>query len=107
VAVKTVGFVNSEMQPLHELSMTRGAPKVHPSSQLAQMPSMGKAYILKYHIPFQIVSFVTSILQTITIINFIMEFLDASPHHEISQPELEIHPLPFEMIQETWIAVTT
>ena len=35
-----------------------------------------------------------------------MEFLDAFSNHDISQCELEIHPLPFKMIQDTWIAVT-
>jgi len=107
VANKTVGFVNGEMQSLNELGMARGAPKVYPSSQLTQMPSMGKAYILKYHIPFQVVFFVTSILQTITIINFIMEFLDASPNNDISQCKLEIFPFPFQMIPNAWFAVTT
>jgi hypothetical protein len=71
------------------------------------MPSVGEAYILKYHIPFQVISFVTSILQTITIINFIMEFFDASPDNDISQCEMEIFSFPFQMIQNTWFAVTT
>ena len=87
--------------------MTACASKCHPPSQLTQMPSMGKANILKYHIPFQVISFMTSILQTITIINLIMEFFDASPDNDISQCELEIFPFPFQMIQKTWAAVTT
>jgi len=52
MADKTVGLMNGKMQPLNELGMARGAPKPHPPSQLTQMPSMGKAYIFKYHISF-------------------------------------------------------
>jgi hypothetical protein len=62
VTNKTVGFVNGEMQPLNELSMARGATKPHSSPQLTQMPFMRKADILKYHIPFQVICFVTPIL---------------------------------------------
>src|SRR4030042_2572492 len=59
---KTIGFVNSEVSSLDKLSMARGATKPYSSSQLTQMSSMREADILKYHIPFQIICFVTSIL---------------------------------------------
>jgi hypothetical protein len=47
---KTVSLVNGEVGSLNELGMTGRASRFHPPSQLAQMPSMRKAYILKYHI---------------------------------------------------------
>jgi len=59
---KTIGFVNSEVSTLDELSMTRGTTKSYSSSQLTQMSSMRKVDILKYHIPLQIIRFVTPIL---------------------------------------------
>jgi hypothetical protein len=59
---KTIGFVNSEVSSLDKLSMARGATKPYSSSQLTQMPSMRKADILKYHIPFQVICFVTPLL---------------------------------------------
>ena len=98
--------MNGEVCPLDELSMAGGASKFHPPSQLTQMPSMGKANILKYHIPFQVISFVTSILQTMTIINFVMEFPNPLSNHKIRNSQLEIAPFPFQMIQNTWTAVT-
>jgi hypothetical protein len=62
MAGKTSGLVNSEVSSLDKLSMARGATKPYSSSQLTQMLSMRKADILKYHIPFQVVCFVTPIL---------------------------------------------
>jgi hypothetical protein len=62
VTNKTVSFVNGKVSSLDKLSMAGCASKVHPPSQLAQVSPMGEAYILKYHIPFQIIFFVTSIL---------------------------------------------
>jgi len=59
---KTIGFMNSEVSSLDKLSMAGGATKPYSSSQLTQMSSMRKADILKYHIPFQIICFVTPIL---------------------------------------------
>jgi hypothetical protein len=50
---------------------------------------------------------VTTLLQAVTIINFVMEFLEAFPNNDVGQGELEIRPLPFEMIRDTWFAVTT
>jgi hypothetical protein len=95
---KTIGFVNSEVSSLYKLSMTGGASKVHSPSHLAQMSPMGKAYIFKYHISLEVFLPMTSLLQTITIVNFIMEFFEAFPHQEISQCELEVSPLSLEMI---------
>jgi hypothetical protein len=80
---KTVGFMNGKVRPLDELGVAGGAPKSHPSSQLAEMLSMGKGNILKYHISLQVFPFMTTFLQTIPIINFIMEFLDAFTNHDI------------------------
>jgi hypothetical protein len=107
VTNEAVGFVNGEVSSLDELSMASCAPKVHPPSQLPQMFSMGKVYILKYYIPFQIISLVTPLLQTVSIINFIMNFFEALPNHEISKCQLEIHPFSLQMIQQTWTSVTT
>lgn len=104
---KTVGFVNSEVGSLDKLSMAGCASKVHTPSQLAQMSPMGKANILKYHIPFQIIFFVTPALQTVAIINFVMEFPDPLSNHKIRDSQLEIAPFSFKMIQEAWTAVTT
>jgi len=59
---KTIGFVNSEVSSLDKLSMARGATKPYSSSQFTQMSSMREADIFKYHIPFQVIRFVTSIL---------------------------------------------
>jgi hypothetical protein len=59
---KTIGFVNSEVSSLDKLSMARGATKPYSSSQLTQVSSMRKADILEYHIPFQVICFVTPIL---------------------------------------------
>src|SRR3972149_7791471 len=98
VTDETIGFMNGEMQSLHKLSMASGASKVHPPSQFTQMSSMGKTYILKYHIPFQIISYVTSFLQTIIIINFVMKFQDPFSNHKIRNSQLEIAPFSFEMI---------
>jgi hypothetical protein len=106
VTDETVGFVNGEVSSLDKLSMAGCASKIHTPSQLAQMSSMWKVYIFKYHIPFQIIPFVTPFLQTVVIVNFIMEFFDASPDNDISECELEIYPLSFEMVQNTRFAVT-
>jgi len=70
------------------------------------MLSMGEGYILIYHISLQVVSFMTTLLQTIPIINFVMGFLDPFPNHEICYGQLEIHPLSSQMIEETWTPVT-
>jgi hypothetical protein len=59
---ETIGLVNSEVSSLYKLSMARGATKPYSSSQLTQMSSMRKADILKYHIPFQVICFVTPLL---------------------------------------------
>jgi len=59
---KTIGFVNSEVSSLDKLSMARGAAKPYSSSQLTQMSSVREADILKYHIPFQVIRFVTPLL---------------------------------------------
>jgi len=107
VTDETVGLVNGEVSSLDKLSMAGCASKIHTPSQLAQMSSMWKVYIFEYHIPFQIIPFVTPFLQTVAIVNFIMEFFDASPDNDISECELEIYPLPIEMTQDTWFAVTT
>jgi hypothetical protein len=95
---ETVGFMNGEMQSLDKLGMASGAPKVHPPSQFTQMSPMGKTHILKYHIPFQIISDVTSLLQTVMIINFVMKFQDPFSNHKIRDGQLEIAPFSFEMI---------
>jgi len=50
MADKTVGLMNGEVCSLDNLGMAGCAPKPHPPSQLTQMLSMGKVYILKYHI---------------------------------------------------------
>jgi hypothetical protein len=71
------------------------------------MSSMGEVYILKYHIPFQIVSLVASLSQTVAIINFVMKFPDPFSNHKIGDCQLEIIPFSFKMIQKAWIAVTT
>jgi hypothetical protein len=106
VTNKTVSFVNGEVSSLDKLGVTGCASKVHTPSQLAQVSSMGEAYILKYHIPFQIIFFVTSILQTVAIINFVMEFPDPFSNHKIRDGQLEIAPFSFKMIQEAWTAMT-
>ena len=107
VTDETVGLVNGEVSSLDKLSMAGCASKIHTPSQLAQMPSMWKVHIFKYHIPFQIIPFVTPLLQTIPIIDFVMGFLDPFPNHGICYGQLEIHPLSFQMIEETWTPVTT
>jgi hypothetical protein len=83
MADKTISLVNGKVRPLDELGVAGGAPKSHPSSQLAEMLSMGKDNILKYHISVQVFPFMTTFLKTIPIINFIMEFLDAFTNHNI------------------------
>jgi hypothetical protein len=69
------------------------------------MLPMGKTDVLKYHIPFQLLTDMASFLKTVSIINLIVEFFEACPDQEISQCELKIDPLPFEMIDKTWTAV--
>jgi hypothetical protein len=70
------------------------------------MSPMGKTDILENHLSPQSFSLVTALLQTISIIHFIMKFLDPFSNHEISKTELEIHPLSFEMVQKAWTPVT-
>jgi hypothetical protein len=65
------------MQSLNELGMAGRASKYHSSSQLAQMFPMGKTDILKDHLSPQVVSLVTPFFQAISIIHFVMEFLDS------------------------------
>jgi hypothetical protein len=104
---KTVRFVNREVCPLNDLGMACGASNSHPSSQLAQMLSMGKAYILIYHVTSDFFLFVTPLLQAVTIIHLVMKFFDASTNNDVSQRELEIDRFSFEMIQNTRFSVTT
>jgi hypothetical protein len=78
--------------------MTTGAAKFHPPSQLTQMFSMGKTDILEDHLSRQVFSSVTSCLQAIPIIHFVMELLDPFSNHEIGHPKLEIDPFSLEMV---------
>jgi hypothetical protein len=48
----------------------------------------------------------TSLPQTVPIINFIVEFLGSLPNQDVGQGQLEIDPLPSEMIHDTRLAVT-
>jgi hypothetical protein len=106
VADEAVDSMNGEMGSLDELSVAACASKFNPPPQLSQMFSMGEGHILIDHIPLEILDLMTPILHTVTIINFIMDFLEAFPNHEISQGELEIYPLPLKMIHDTRIAMT-
>jgi hypothetical protein len=69
--------MNGEMGSLDELSMTACASQSHPPFHFNEMAPMGKSNIFKDHLPFQIPYSVTSLLQTIPIIHFIMKFPDA------------------------------
>jgi hypothetical protein len=77
VTDNAVGFMNGEVGSLDELSMTACASQSHPPFQFNEMAPMGKSYIFKDYLSFQILYSVTSFLQTISIIHFIMEFPDA------------------------------
>jgi hypothetical protein len=107
VADETVDSLNGEMGSLDELSVAARASKFNPPPQLSQMFSMGESHILIDHIPLEIFDLMTPLLRTVTIINFIMDFLEAFPNNDISQRKLEIFPFPFQMIQNAWFAVTT
>jgi hypothetical protein len=107
VADETVDSLNGEMGSLDELSVAARASKFNPPPQLSQMFSMGEGHILIDHIPLEIFDLMTPLLRTVTIINFIMDFLEAFPNNDISQRKLEIFPFPFQMIQNAWFAVTT
>jgi len=48
----------------------------------------------------------TSLLQTITIVNFIMEFLSSFTDQDVGQSQLKIDPLPFDMIHNAWLTMT-
>jgi hypothetical protein len=50
------------------------------------------------HIPLEILDLMTSLLQAVTVIHFIMDFLEAFPNNDISQRKLDVFSLPFEMI---------
>jgi hypothetical protein len=76
VTDNAVGFMNGEVGSLDELSMTACASQSHPPFQFNEMAPMGESYIFKDHLSFQILYSVTSFLQTISIIHFIMEFPD-------------------------------
>src|SRR4030042_1139337 len=94
------------MQSLDDLGMAGGGSNSHPPSPLAQMLSMREAYILIDHISLQFFRFVTTLPQAVTIINFVMKFLESFPDSDIGQPELEIHPLTAEIIYHAWPVVT-
>jgi len=48
----------------------------------------------------------TSLLQTVTIVNLIMEFLRPFSNQDVGQRQLKINPFPLEMIHHTRPAVT-
>jgi hypothetical protein len=52
MANKAVGLMDGEVGSLNNLCMAGGASKFYSPPQFSQMPSMGKVYIFKYHIPF-------------------------------------------------------
>jgi len=106
MAGKTVGFMNGEVSSLDKLGVAGGAPKSHPPSQLAEMLSMGKIDIFKYHIPFQIIYSVTSFLKTVSIVSLIMEFFKPLSYHEVGQGKLKIYPFPLEVIEKARASVT-
>jgi hypothetical protein len=85
-----VGFMNGEVGSLDELSMTACASKSHPPFQFNEMAPVGESYIFKDHLSFQILYSVTSFLQTISIIHFIMELPGAFADEEIGQSELKV-----------------
>ena len=86
--------------------MATGAPKLHPPSQISQMRPVGKANILKDHIPLQVINAVATLLQTVSIVHLIMQFSKPFANHKIGHSQLEIHPLPFEVVEKTWASVT-
>ena len=90
MADDTVGFMNREVGSLDELCMTAGASQSDPSFQLDEVISMGETYILEDHLPFQILHSMTTPLQTIAIIHFVMNFFEPFANEEIGRPKLEV-----------------
>ena len=68
---------------------------------------MGKTDVLKDHVSSDVLAFVAPLLETIAVINFIMELRNPFPDQDISPCEPEIGPLPPEMVEKPWTAVTT
>jgi len=52
--------------------------------------SVGESHILEDHLPFQILHTMTTPLQTIAIIHFVMNFFEPLANEEIGHPELEV-----------------
>ena len=106
MADEAIGLVNREVRSLDDLGVAGGAPQFHSPSHLTEMFSMGETDVLEDHISHDIFLLVTPLLQAIPVINLIMELRDPFPDQEIGHCEMEIYPLPLEMIEKPGTAVT-
>ncbi len=85
VTDEAVDFMDGEMQPLNQLSVTAGATELHPPSELAQMFSVRERDILVDHVPLEVSDLVTSLLETTRIADLRVRRARPLPRQEVSQ----------------------
>lgn len=100
MADEAIGLMDGEMFSLDELGMAGGAAKLHPSSQLLEMFSMGERYILVNHVLLKVFDLMASFLQTGRIADLSMGFGRPFARKEVGEGDLSIHPFPFEVVEE-------